>query len=697
MAKSIDFPPQGKPEDSDTEKPAGVPVVITHRMHEELKNLGLSIEERRNLTPRGAWEILKSGRRPEAEPKIASPAETLAAPEQESSVSEDSGAHPVEEPQEGILRLRKEIADLESRAAHPGQGAWKENLEQDILQREDELRAFETRVRAPREHTAGSGDTEESHPKAPLLADPALALDPGRVRETLSRTGAQGAETPLEWRAKLRSLITGAKERLGMSERAEGMRAYLSERSGNLDKEAEIYGPKTEKLVRSIGARYSKLHWKYKIAIGAGLGISAAAFSGISTPLALLFGAGIVAQRGAGMASIFLKFEKHLQDTGEGKSQNFFARQEWYKKIAERPEQQRKLAAAIMSATYTAGAGLAIGEAIHLAGESAWGDAVHEWLKQHWPFGSGAQVAAPPSHPVPGAAESALAATHPAPEAPVHAPSTIAHEASLSSSAPEMPTVSVAASEGHGYEYMMKRLWEQLQAEHLDPNRYPPSSDIHHLLTADAHSIDTVVHQIAADPKHDFFHADGTSVLISPHAHMTIGSDGDVNLSDSGHDLLRAPAHLPTTPAYHPEPPPAITEVPVISAEPVLPVETLSVQNMPFAEHAHLALAPSVTNHFGVEVPLTEPHIYTGPDAKHLFVFGGTPTAQADYIRQYLNEHPKDIIYGTDAADAYRVPYFLGPDGKVTAGLPARTGGFFGFFSSWMKAPRPEDFKKIIQ
>ncbi len=607
--------------------------MITHKMHEELKNLGLSIEERRKLTPQAAWDILKAGRM-EAQPQSASPSQAPVMPEQEFSVPEESA----------------ELA-------------------------------------------------EKPHPEAPLVADPALALDAQRVNatETPLETGAQSEETPLEWREKLRGLITGAQERRGMSERAEGMRAYLSERSGNLDKAAEAYGPKTENLIRSIGTRYSKLHWKYKIAIGAGLGISAAVFSGVSTPLALLFGAGIAAQRGAGMASIFLKFEKHLQDTGEGKSQNFFARQEWYKKIAERPERERKLAAAIMSAAYTVGASLAIGEAIHLASESAWGEAVHEWLKQHWPFDSGAPVSVSSSHTVPGATESPLTSVHPVSGASLHAPSAVMHEAP--SSAPQMPTVSVAASEGHGYEYMMKRLWEQLQAEHLDPSRYPPNSDIHRLLTANAHSIDTVVHQIAADPKHDFFHADGTSVLINPHAHMTIDSSGEINLSDSGHGILHAPAHLPTTPVYHPEtpvsaePPVAIPEAPVIPAEPALPVGTLSVQNI--AEHAHAAIAPAVVNRFGLEVPLTEPHIYTGPDAKHLFVFGGTPTMQADSIQQYLSAHPKDIIYGTDAADRYRIPYFLGPDGKVTAGLPARVSNFFGFFS-WMKAPRPEDFKKII-
>ncbi|MDE2021373.1 MAG: hypothetical protein KGI71_00370 [Patescibacteria group bacterium] len=408
-------------------------------------------------------------------------------------------------------------------------------------------------------------------------------LRPANDSENAGRVDNQspGTEgTPKEWREKLRGLIKGANERFGFSERAESLQGYLAERSKGFDTKAKEYGPKAEKLIRSLGEKYNKLGWKSKLAVGASLGIGAAAFSGVSTSLALLFGAGLAAQRVAGMTGMFLKFEKHLQDTGEGKSQGFFAQQEWYKKIAERPEQQRKLAAAIMSLTYTGAMSVSIGEAVHLASGTAWGEATHEWLKQHWPFGT--------AEPAPATAHNGREVSgiirHP--------------EAVPAPSAPPMPEISVPASTGHGAEYMLKRVWEDLQEKHLDPSNYAQNSDIHRLLTADAHSIDTLVHQIAADPQHGFFHADGTSVRISPDAHMTIDEHGEILLSDPGHKLTWAPSHLPTAPAHSPEAPaahpeavlknidsPAVPEVPV-SAGASLPAETVVAPHAPAAEHA---------------------------------------------------------------------------------------------------------------
>ena len=617
MAKSIDFPPQGKPGDSGAaEKPVGVPVVITHKMHEELKNLGLSVEERRKLTPQAAWDILKAGR-PEVEPQAASPSEAPVTPEQEFPAPEES------------------VEPL----------------------------------------------TEEPHPEVPLVADPALALDARRInaKETLLETGAEGEETPLEWREKLRSLITGAKERLGFTERGERLQGYLAERSGVSDTKAKEYGPKVAAFISSGIDRYNKLHWSKKLFVAGSLVAGVSVTSTVAPIISGMLATALYGQRVVGAAGLAVSRRKALDKKIAANPENWFA---------NKSELMKNTYATALAAVYMGSAMFAVHEGIEAL--NALG--MNEWISHAFSH----QNDIPVQPHITSVHEAANKIMPPTP-APVHAPSAVTHEAP--SSAPQMPTVSVAASEGHGYEYMMKKLWEQLQAQHLDPNRYPPGSDIHRLLTANAHSIDTVVHQIAADPTHDFFHADGTSVLISPHAHMTIGSGGEINLSVSGHDLVHAPTHPPTTPVYHPEtsvsaePPIAIPEAPVIPAEHALPVGTLSVQNI--AEHVHAAITPAVTNHFGLEVPLAEPHIYAGPDAKHLFVFGGTPAAQADSIQQYLSAHPKDIIYGTDAANKYRIPYFLGPDGKVTAGLPVRVSNFFGF-SSWMKAPRPEDFKKII-
>ena len=64
-------------------------------------------------------------------------------------------------------------------------------------------------------------------------------------------------------------------------------------------------------------------------------------------------------------------------------------------------------------------------------------------------------------------------------------------------SRPRCRHISVDAQAGHGYEFMTKRIWEQLHAQHLDPNKFAVDSDIHKLITADAKTINGVVHKLA--------------------------------------------------------------------------------------------------------------------------------------------------------------------------------------------------------
>jgi hypothetical protein len=344
----------------------------------------------------------------------------------------------------------------------------------------------------------------------------------------MEREGASEDEhTPKEWREKLRGLIAGAKEKLGMSERGEKSKAYLAERSQGLQEKAKGLGPVPEKLIRSLGEKYNKLNWKYKLAISAGL-IAGVGFSAVGSIPALIAGYGLVAQRGAGMAGMFVKFEKHLQKTSEGKTDGYWAKKEWYKKLAEKPEWQRKAMAGVMAAGYTGLMSVGIHEAVGLIrGDESWGGQLHEWAKGHWPSG-GPEVQ-----------------TNIPTDVPTESLSTENPEGG-SAAAPEAPDISVDASAGHGYEYMMKRMWEQLQEKHLDPNNYAEGSDIRQLLEADAGSIDNVVHRLAADPQHGFFNADGTSVHINPDAHMTIDADGNINLNGAIH----SPEGATITPSY---------------------------------------------------------------------------------------------------------------------------------------------------
>jgi hypothetical protein len=120
---------------------------------------------------------------------------------------------------------------------------------------------------------------------------------------------------------------------------------------------------------------------------------------------------------------------------------------------------------------------------------------------------------------------------------------------------------------------MVKRLWEQLHdpAKHFAlPSGTDPDSDVAKLFAADADSIDKVVHQIAADPQHGFFNADGTSVQINLDDHLSILPDGQIHIANSTYNYdipVHAPEGAPVTPEYHPESPDVSpTDGPIVPA-----------------------------------------------------------------------------------------------------------------------------------
>lgn len=135
------------------------------------------------------------------------------------------------------------------------------------------------------------------------------------------------------------------------------------------------------------------------------------------------------------------------------------------------------------------------------------------------------------------------------------------------------------------------------------------------------------------------------------------------------------------TPAY-----PPLEEVKLVSPEPL--------------QEANMAQAHEIiTNHFGLEVPTAEAHLYADAGAKQVLVFGGSHAERMDAMLHYLKENPAQEVYGADPSGKYRVPWHL-VDGEVTpAGMPVRTGGFLGtgFGSTEMKPPGPEEFAKIIR
>ncbi len=121
-------------------------------------------------------------------------------------------------------------------------------------------------------------------------------------------------------------------------------------------------------------------------------------------------------------------------------------------------------------------------------------------------------------------------------------------EATPGAVTPVETLATVHATPGHGYEYMLKRLSEQLHSQHVDVSHLDPTSDAYKLATASPHNIDTLVHQMASDPTHNFFRGPDGSVRIGLTADLSVNADGSIEFNDgSGHLYVQAPSDAPLT------------------------------------------------------------------------------------------------------------------------------------------------------
>lgn len=285
--------------------------------------------------------------------------------------------------------------------------------------------------------------------------------------------------------------------------RAESLKEKLSERSRELDIEGEKLGL-LEKGFRTLGERYDKAGLKTKIAVGLGLGIgSGIALSAGSLVMASALLGGIAVQRTAGMASLFLRFEKKTQ---EGK---------WQK--------EKAMGKAIAYTAGMTGAMLILAEGVKegvgYAEQHGWDEQVKDWIGKLWPFGEHAPIAAVTMH------------------------------------AQEMQMPTIEAS-NHGYEGMLKDLWHQLHNKNFSlPAGADQQSDLAQLLKAhDEHSLNKIVSDLAA--KHNFLHINpdhtvASSVLINPDAHMMVDPQGNIHLSQGGQGFINAPADAAVTYPHH--------------------------------------------------------------------------------------------------------------------------------------------------
>lgn len=192
----------------------------------------------------------------------------------------------------------------------------------------------------------------------------------GQEVEPQADQNMQQEGTPKENRDKFLETMARAKEIFGnfvegTSERFAKSKNYLNERAKEIDSKASEMGS-FEKYFRKFGEQYNKLSLIKKLGIGVTLGVGTAVGAAFSLPLALAGVAGLVVQRAAGSASMFLKIEKSLQD----------------KKIGEKSYQimAKKERAMLDAALYTFAFSYAIKEGLEAAQEHGTVERTREWL-----------------------------------------------------------------------------------------------------------------------------------------------------------------------------------------------------------------------------------------------------------------------------------------------------------------------------
>lgn len=373
--------------------------------------------------------------------------------------------------------------------------------------------------------------------------------------------------TPAESHSILGKLIDGYKKTLEATKEKfdwyKSSSEKLIRRNEELDAKGEkIGGFDGERLFRKMGEKYNKLPFWSKLVLGGTLGVGAVVGASASVPLAFTCMSGIAAQRLAGFATMYMKFEKNSHEEKWGKEK-----------------------AMLKAGVYTALLGLTMKEAVEYLSDTSgahWAQAkIEGWIGDmrgyfseappQWPHEGhplndtqglahqGTPQPMAPDRGVPTAAPDFKAA---APEAPGPAGETVAVPAaeaeiasqSLTEPPGAIPEISVEVKAGRGYEDMAWRLWKELQDKGLKPEDFPDeNSDIRQLLDADPSSIKDVVHDIAR--QHGMYQEDGgANVRIDLGSHMTIGSDGELHVIDAaGNDIVNAPEGANVTAPYNPE------------------------------------------------------------------------------------------------------------------------------------------------
>jgi hypothetical protein len=409
------------------------------------------------------------------------------------------------------------------------------------------------------------------------------------------------ADTGPEKRSKLKGIIERLVQRTlkEAKERTDTLKGYLSDRSKML----EGIGNQVEK--------YNKLSWKKKLAL-TGVLMGGVSLTATSLPIiSAIIGTGLYGQRAIGAIGMAMNRKKALDAKIAANPDHWFAK---------RSEKEKKAYAVALAGVYMIGTSLAVQEGVeglNALGMNEWIGNMREYFTSSSrpspepisaatvaPAVESASVSPPTVETTSTAAmseatqqgpteaasprvepdaldqaskQSLAEATEPvAAEAPKPAADAAAMEATPNESlvGDEVPGVSVEATKGKGYEYMLKRLWEKSVEAGLKPEDYPKGSDLRALLEADSASIDKTVHNLATD--NEYFKETGRSVQVNLGDKMTLDTKGNIWMND---ETILAHKEAPTTASYRPEVPKPEVSAPE-GATPVVK-DSLTIDTVP--------------------------------------------------------------------------------------------------------------------
>ena len=376
--------------------------------------------------------------------------------------------------------------------------------------------------------------------------------------------------TPAEEKSRLKSLVGALSEKMSAAkERIERSKAYLANRLNELDAQAKGKGETiSEFLFTNLGEKYNKLPTWEKIALGGALAVGYGLTLPVSTTAAVLYGGALASTRIAAMAGSFRSNREMLERVNRRAGMGRLENMRLYQWLGSGTETGRKNTAMAKAMLQSFGMTGAMAYTAHELAEHHVGERIGQWFTDYL-GGPAAEQAIPPVVLETGAAAPAAPVVPEAPvaEAPAPAPAQSAFQAEvravdnqiaaaqmadaraqaagvgLPESPPStVPDISVEATPGKGYEFMAKRLWEQLQTQNLDANKFAEGSDMRRLVEATPQDIDKVVHDIAKE--HGLFKTEGnlagSSVQINLGDKLTFNADGSLEVSN-GQTYVNAP------------------------------------------------------------------------------------------------------------------------------------------------------------